>query len=371
MDFSRYGEPASEWSSYVLAHPIIDQPWTRPSEEETLAEMHIAGNNARAAHDETTLKAHHLEGKSSSQDMSVEARDGSSIPLRIYTPNDTPSPSKGRPIYVYFHGGGFLHGSIDTERSVCASIAKKLNIMVVHICTRHVHEAKHPIPHHDALDATKWLLENASTYGGDVGNVVISGVSSGANLAAYVAQQFSASAAATHEKDSAARLKGQVLMVPWLIQPGIFPYDQFVEKSKTSLIQCADALGLSTERLDWLSSLLEAEDIADPTINPALVDDKILSSLPKTAILVAGADPLRDDGLLYATRLEKAGVKTKVHVFSGMPHHFAVYQLPHPHVAYELRSATVFQKRLLESIEWAFKDGDEYVGNGWVIEEIS
>ncbi|KAI7973689.1 hypothetical protein EIK77_004295 [Talaromyces pinophilus] len=179
--------------------------------------------------------------------------------------------------------------------------------MVVHICTRHVHEAKHPIPHHDALDATKWLLENASTYGGDVGNVVISGVSSGANLAAYVAQQFSASAAATHEKDSAARLKGQVLMVPWLIQPGIFPYDQFVEKSKTSLIQCADALGLSTERLDWLSSLLEAEDIADPTINPALVDDKILSSLPKTAILVAGADPLRDDGLLYATRLEKAG----------------------------------------------------------------
>lgn len=215
--------------------------------------------------------------------------------------------SKGRPIYVYFHGGGFLHGSIDTERSVCASIATKLNIMVVHICTRHVHEAKHPIPHHDAWDATKWLLENASTYGGDVGNVVISGVSSGANLAAYVVQRFSASAAVIHEKDSAARIKGQVLMVPWLIQPAAFPYSQFVEKSKTSLVQCEDALGLSTERLDWLSSLLGAEDIVNPTINPALADDDILVDLPKTTILVAGGDPLRDDGLLYATRLEKAG----------------------------------------------------------------
>lgn len=92
MNFSQYGEPASEWTSYVLAHPIIDQPWTRPSEEETLTEMHIAGNKARAAHDQLTLKAHDLEGKFSSQDVMVETRDGSSIPLRIYNPNDSPSP---------------------------------------------------------------------------------------------------------------------------------------------------------------------------------------------------------------------------------------------------------------------------------------
>lgn len=92
MDFLKYGEPASEWTSYVLAHPIIDQPWARPSEEETLTEMHIAGNNARVAHDEVTLKAHCLEGKFSSQDVMVATRDGSSIPLRIYTPKDTPSP---------------------------------------------------------------------------------------------------------------------------------------------------------------------------------------------------------------------------------------------------------------------------------------
>jgi hypothetical protein len=52
-----------------------------------------------------------------------------------------------------------------------------------------------------------------------------------------------------------------------------------------------------------------------------------------------------------------------------MPHHFGVYQLPHPHVAYELRSASVFQNRMFESIEWTFRDGDEEGGNAWVIEE--
>lgn len=92
MDFSQYGGLALEWKSYVHAHPMIDQPWTRPSEEETLTGMHIAGNNARAAHDQLTLKAHDLEGKSSSQDAIMQTRDGSSIRLRIYNSNDTPSP---------------------------------------------------------------------------------------------------------------------------------------------------------------------------------------------------------------------------------------------------------------------------------------
>jgi predicted acyl esterase len=91
MDFSQYGEPASEWTSYVLAYPIIEQPWAKPSEQESLTDMHIAGNNARAAHDQVTLKAHDLEGKFSSQDVMVETRDGSSVPLRIYTPNGTAS----------------------------------------------------------------------------------------------------------------------------------------------------------------------------------------------------------------------------------------------------------------------------------------
>ncbi|EED21442.1 lipase/esterase, putative [Talaromyces stipitatus ATCC 10500] len=371
MDFSNYGEPASEWTSYLYAHPIINQPWTKPSEEESLTEMHITGTNARAAHDQVKLKAHGLEGKFSCQDYEVGTRDGSSIPLRLYTPIGTPSPPGGRPIYVYFHGGGFLHGSIDTERSACALIATKLNIMVVHPCPRHVHEEKHPIPHHDAWDAMKWIIDHASSYGGDVGSLVIGGISSGANLAAYVVQQFSTANTTIYNENNAVRIKGQVLIVPWLIQPNAFPYGQFIEKDKTSLVQCSNALGLSTERLEWLSSILGVEDIANPIPNPALVDEKVLGSLPKTAIIIAGGDPLRDDGLIYASRLGKAGVRTKIHVFPGLPHHFAVYELPHPHVAYELRSASVCQNRVLESIQWALKDGGDQAGNAWVIEKTS
>ena len=172
--------------------------------------------------------------------------------------------------------------------------------MVLHPCPRHVHEARHPIPHHDAWDAIVWILDNVETLGGDLRNLVIGGISSGANLAATVTQKFF-----TLGKNSEnVLLKGQVLVVPWLLQPDTFPYHWFADAEKTSLVQCSGALGLPTKRLKWLSSVLGAQDITDSLLNPALADDKILQSLPKTAIIVAGGDPLRDEGLLYATRLK-------------------------------------------------------------------
>ena len=91
------------------------------------------------------------------------------------------------------------------------------------------------------------------------------------------------------------------------MQPDAFPYHLFADAKKTSLVQCSDSLGLPTVRLEWLSSILEAADISDPLLNPPLADDNVLRSLPKTAIIVAGGDPLRDEGLLYATRLKELG----------------------------------------------------------------
>jgi acetyl esterase/lipase len=187
--------------------------------------------------------------------------------------------------------------------SFCASVATALDIMVVHPCPRLVHEVKYPTTHHDAWDAIEWILEHAGGLGGDLSNLVIGGVSSGANLAAYVTQQFSALGKGT----GIVRLKGQVLVVPWLVQPEAFPYHLFVDANKTSLFQCSEALGLSTERVKWLSGNLEADDISDTPINPPFANEKVLSSLPKTAIIAAGGDPLRDDALLYATRLKQAG----------------------------------------------------------------
>jgi acetyl esterase/lipase len=196
-----------------------------------------------------------------------------------------------------------LNGSIETEKTFCASVASCLDMMVIHPCPRLVHEAKHPTAHHDACDSMDWILENAKSLGGDLSKLVISGVSSGGNLAATVTQQLSTSG----KCDGNVRLRGQVLIIPWLVQPAVFPSHLFADKDKTSLIQCSNSLGLPTERLKWLSDNLEAGDISDVLINPALAEDKVLVKLPKTAIIVGGGDPLRDDGLLYATRLKDGG----------------------------------------------------------------
>ncbi|OKL62732.1 hypothetical protein UA08_01136 [Talaromyces atroroseus] len=199
----------------------INQGWTKP--DESLEEMHISGTAVRAESDSEKLKASGLEGKFTFQDHKVTTRDGSSIPLRIYTPNTTPP--------------------------FCASIATSLGVIVVHPCPRLIHEAKYPTAHNDAWDAIEWILEHAGALGGDLSNLVISGVSSGANLAASVTQQFSVSG---KDANSAVRLKGQILMVPWLVQPEAFPYHLFADEKRLRLSNAQKLCAF--QRREWNGS---------------------------------------------------------------------------------------------------------------------
>ncbi len=89
MDFSQYGEASAEWTSYVAAHPIIDQGWSKP--DQSLAEMYATGTKFRTAQDRERLKASGLEGTFTTQDHEVATRDGATIPLRVYIPNG-PAP---------------------------------------------------------------------------------------------------------------------------------------------------------------------------------------------------------------------------------------------------------------------------------------
>lgn len=301
MDFSHYGEATEEWHSYVAGHPDVLQGGAA-NPNSTLSEFYTSSTAGRAAQDHEKLKASGLEGTFTTQDHKVPTSDGSSIPLRLYAPNGV-APSQGRPVYIHYHGGGFTSGSIETEGYICAFMATKLNMIVLHPCYRHVHEAKHPTQHHDAWTAIEWTIDNIGALGGDLKNLVVGGISSGGTLAASVTQRFFASG----KGNGTVCLKGQVFTVPWLIMPDVFPYHLFADEKKTSLVQCADAASLTTERLKWLSSILEAENIGDVLLNPPLADDKVLRSLPKTAFIVAGGDMLRDDALLYATKLKHVG----------------------------------------------------------------
>lgn len=208
------------------------------------------------------------------------------------------------PAFVHIHGGGFLNGSLDTETYICAATAVELNIVVVHPEYRHTNQVSFPVPHNDVSDAFEWIMAHCLDIGVDPANVVIGGQSAGSGLAASLVQREVVEA---HKKGRQSRVKGQVLTIPWLAHPSAFEKSGLVDESAASTTQCATAAGLSTEKLEWFASLLRAEDVFSDMLNPGLKRSPDLNSSPRSAFVVAGGDPLRDQGLLYARHLENAG----------------------------------------------------------------
>jgi acetyl esterase/lipase len=214
------------------------------------------------------------------------------------------------PIYVYYHGGGFIYGSLDSEDANCSRIVASMDIIVFHISYRHA--PRHPFPeaHNDALDAFDWLIENADAFGGDLGNVVVGGVSAGANLACHVVLARNAVLARDYENNEGAIIKGLVLLTPWLvINKDKFHYEEFVAKEKASRVQCSDAPAVSGKVLDFFVNCMGEGVHENIDVNPdvGLVSGNKLRGLPSTTVMVAGSDPLRDDGLLFARKLHQHG----------------------------------------------------------------
>lgn len=244
----------------------------------------------------------------------VTTRDGNAIPLRCYYPVSrfqwSSSAKSGTlssspcPAFIHLHGGGFLNGSLDTETYICAAIAVKLGIVVVHPEYRHTNDVSFPVPHNDVWDAFEWINTYYLYIGVDPANMVVGGQSAGSGLAASLVQREVVEA---REQGRPSRIKGQVLTIPWLAHPSAFGQSGFIDESAASTTQCASAVGLSIEKLEWFASLLRAEDIFSETLNPGLKPTPDLDGSPKSAFIVAGGDPLRDQGLLYARHLEHAG----------------------------------------------------------------
>lgn len=251
---------------------------------------------------------------SNTHDYLVPTRDGNAIPLRCYSPKSKFQQSSSESCgsvrdaccaaFIHIHGGGFLNGSVDTETYICAATAVKLGIIVVHPEYRHTNQVSFPVPHDDVWDAFQWINAHCSEIGIDPTNVVVGGQSAGSGLAAALVQREVIEA---RKQGRSSRIKGQVLTIPWLAHPLAFDKSCFLNESVMSVTQCANAIGLSTEKLEWFASLLRAEDVFSEKLNPGLCPPSDLVGIPKAAFVVAGGDPLRDQGLLYAKRLEDAG----------------------------------------------------------------
>ncbi|RXH14751.1 alpha/beta hydrolase [Bradyrhizobium guangzhouense] len=235
--------------------------------------------------------------------LSIAAPHGT-IPARIYVPKQPRLKDGAAPALVFFHGGGWVIGDLDSHDVVCRQLADAGALVVIAIDYRLAPEHKFPAAADDAVAATKWIAANARALGIDPARLSIGGDSAGGNLAAVVAL-------AARDGDG-PELAGQLL---------IYPAVDFAmthgshSEPETSVLLTHSVIRWFREH--YLSS---AADIHDWRASPARAEN--LAGLPPAFVMTAGADPLRDEGDEYAARLKQAGVSVTYKHFPGQFHGF-------------------------------------------------
>ncbi len=235
--------------------------------------------------------------------LSIPAPHGS-IPARVYTPQ-APRLSGGlAPCLVFFHGGGWVIGDLDSHDVVCRKLADEGELIVISVDYRLAPEHEFPAAVDDAIAATKWIAENANKLGIDAGRLTIGGDSAGGNLAAVVA-------IAARDGNGPA-ISGQVLIYPAIDFAMTHPSHS---EPETSIL-------LTHTVIKWFRDhyLNGTADVHDWRASPARATTLI--GLPPAYVLTAGADPLRDEGDEYADRLKEAGVAVTYRHFPGQFHGF-------------------------------------------------
>jgi len=229
---------------------------------------------------------------------------GPAVPLavRIYTPEPAgPAPLPG---LVYFHGGGFVAGTLDSHDAICRSLANASRHRLISVDYRLAPEWPFPAAVEDACAATAWISAHAAELGIDPKRVGVCGDSAGATLAAVVCQMAAA--------QGTPRLALQLLLCP------ILDYAAETD-SRREFAQgyFVDRGTLEHDRAHYLGG---QGDVNDPRVSP--LKGTHIEALPPTCIHTAEFDPLRDEGQGYAERLRCAGVRTSYHCHSGMIHLF-------------------------------------------------
>lgn len=205
---------------------------------------------------------------------------------------------------IYYHGGGFVIGTIETHDSTCRRLANKSRCQVISIDYRLAPEHPFPAPIDDGLAAFRHIRDNATAFGVDANRLAVGGDSAGGGMAAVICQT--------------CRTTGETAPA---FQMLIYPATDSSRQS-ASRVAFADGYYLTKDVIDWFWSAYvpAGNDSADLRLSPLLAPD--FSGLPPAFVLTAGFDPLRDEGRAYAERLIDAGVKTTYANYPGTIHGF-------------------------------------------------
>jgi len=233
------------------------------------------------------------------------------IPIRVYWPDDS-AEAAAHPVTMFFHGGGFALGDLDTHDATARDHAVGAASVVVSVDYRLAPEHPYPAAVEDAWAATRWVADHAGEFGADSSRFAVAGDSAGGNLAAVVAQLARDAARSGDGPD----LAFQLLWYPATMWDTSLP--SFAENADAPVLD-GDAMAAFTH---WYAGHL---DPADPpaTLAPGRAGD--LAGLPPAYVAVAGHDPLRDDGVRYAELLTAAGGEVELHNAETLVHGYLGY----------------------------------------------
>ena len=236
----------------------------------------------------------------SSEDRLI-AGPGGQIPIRIYRP-DT---AGNRPIIVFFHGSGFCICSVETHDAMCRQICRRGQAVVVSVDYRLAPENKYPAGPEDCWSATLWAAAHAGELGADPARLAVCGDSAGATMAAVVAQRA--------RDRRAPAIAAQILL---------YPVTDHYSAARPSYSERGSGFGLTADGMKWFWDLyLPAPEAgAAPLASPMRAQS--LAGLPRTYLITAEYDVLRDEGDAYADRLSKEGVHVDHKRYADMNHGF-------------------------------------------------
>lgn len=261
--------------------------------------MHtLSPKEARAAH----LARRKAKGEEVGQiiDRTIPGPNGD-IPIRIYYPRQQKDVKW--PILVYYHGGGWVIGSIESHDAVCRSLTNGAECIVVSVDYRLGPEHKFPAALEDSFAALEWISEQAESFGGDHTKIAVGGDSAGGNLATVCTIKA--------KENQSPKVMYQLLIYP---STGVGPTQSNEENGEGFI--------LTKDLMDWFRKhyLNHPDDAKNPYFSPYLYDD--VSGLPSAFVITAEYDMLRDDGKAYANKLAAAGVPVSYRDYPGMIHGF-------------------------------------------------
>jgi acetyl esterase len=230
-----------------------------------------------------------------------EVRDlvADGVKCRLYRSSGTTSA----PLLIYYHGGGWVIGDLDTHDDICRKLARDARCSVIAVDYRLAPEHPAPAALDDCIAATRWIFANAKSLDVDAARIAIGGDSAGGNLAALVAMHA-----------------GVTPVFQLLVYPATdmrMDYPSHRENAQGYL--------LTADSMKWfIGHYLQGDDKkkSDPLYSPILSDDALLKKSPPTLVITAEFDPLRDEGEAYAARLSAVGVHTSTVRFHGQIHAF-------------------------------------------------